>query len=193
MAPLHGDTRLAELHSQRSCSHEIPHPGLRVDSPQHQLWGWLGSTELPFVTTGTRAAANPAPSSAALPSMGQALGCPCCPGRKGAEGNTSQDASNASAADPRQVLSLFKTLPAFRINPLNATANQNKRENPSLPPQPDGKPLDAPCPHVLSATGPGHHPDVTREGTAAGGAAGLVVAQGTPMELSQLCTAGTVS
>lgn len=31
---------------------------LRVHSPQHQLWGWLGSRELPFVTTETRAAAQ---------------------------------------------------------------------------------------------------------------------------------------
>lgn len=27
-APLHGDTRLAELHSQRSCSHQIPPPSV---------------------------------------------------------------------------------------------------------------------------------------------------------------------
>lgn len=51
-------------------------------------------------------------------------------------------------------------------------------------------------PFALSATGPGHHPDVTHEETAAGGAAGLVVAQGrqgTLTDLSQLCTVGIVS
>lgn len=172
------------------------HPVLRVDSPQDQLWGWLGSTELPFVTTGARAAANPDPGSAGFQSVGQALGCLRCPGWEGTEGNTSWDASNTSAADPRQVSVFSKQFPHLRINPLNATANQNKPENPSPHPQPDGKPLDAPCHHLLSATGPGHHPAVTHEGTTAGGAAGLVMArgrQGTPMDLSQLCTVGTVS
>lgn len=112
------------------------HPVLRVDSPQDQLWGWLGSTELPSVTIGANAAANPDPGSARFPSMGQALGCLCCPGWEGAEGNTSQDASNTSAADPRQVSAFSKQFLHLRINPLNTTANQNKPENPSLHPQP---------------------------------------------------------
>lgn len=142
------------------------------------------------------AAANPDPSSAGFPSRGQALGCPCSPGREGAEGIPAGMPQITPLLIPAKFSAFSQQFPHLRINPLNATANQNKPENPSLHPQPDGKPLDEPCPHVLSATGPGHHPNVTREGTAAGGAAGLVVAQGrqgTPTDLSQLCTVGTGS
>lgn len=148
------------------------------------------------MTTGTRAAANPDPGSAGFPSMGQALGCLCCPGRERAEGIPAGMPQIPPRLIPAKFSAFSKQFPHLRINPLNATANQNKPENPSLHPQPDGKPLDASCPHLLSATGPGHHPHVTCEETPVSGAAGLVVAQGrqgTLTDLSQLCTVGTVS
>lgn len=136
----------------------------RVLSPQHQLWGRLGSIELPLMTTGTGAAANPEPSSAGFPSMGQALGCLCCPSWEGEEGIPAGMPQIPLLLILAKFSAFSKQFPHLRINPLNATAKQNKPENPSLHPQPDGKPLDVPCPHLLFATGPGHHPDVTVRG-----------------------------
>jgi len=73
-----------------------------------------------------------------------------------------------------------KQLPSLRKKtPHNTTTNQNKQENPSSYPCPDRKPLDASCPHLSSASRPGHHPGVIPGmGTTDGGGAGPMVARG---------------
>lgn len=119
----------AELHSQMSCSYEVPAMASRLialNTNSGDGWRTQSSpcnSSTAGTSRGTRTAAHPDYGSAGSPPWGR-LWAACA----GAKGNTIWDASNASTASPRQVLSVFKTVPAVEKEP-HATQPQTKTNN----------------------------------------------------------------